>query len=109
MEISVKYKNIQGTFNLVFSDGTKECSVGTNLDKEGVKLMSEKIQEFIDDAIWDVIDFDIETYIDALDVVLYKHKNDDDPITETFWFSDYIIDDSFEDDDIGVSKFKDRD
>lgn len=88
----LKYKNIQGIFHLEIGIDDDITTIETPLDKEGVKLLIEQMDDFIDDAIWDMVEIIIEPNENksGITVELYSLDDYDDPITETFFFDDFI-------------------
>jgi len=90
----IKYKNIQGVFHLEIGIEDDITLIETPLDKEGIKLLIEHMDDFIDDAIWDVTEIIAELNENENGVMLYMYTDDDtideDPISEVFFFDDFI-------------------
>lgn len=114
MTYSIDSKNVQGIFNLVVEiDGLEEL-IPTPLDKQGIDLLLDNMVDFIEDAMWDVTDMviqlsDEETPLGII-VDLYRGDDDDDPITASYMFDDYLDDEPDADDClIKIKKVKNND
>ena len=95
MEYSIDYRYIRSKYNFVVTiDEEPELLIPTPLDKIGMDIIMEQIEEFISDHEEE----DITTIIsiqgdeDGLGLIidLYKDEQDDDPYQICYWFDDYV-------------------
>jgi hypothetical protein len=97
MDFSIDYKLIVDKWNLVININEEpELLIPTPLDKTGIDLVLDEMVDFIEDAMWDVTNIVIQLSDEeeplGIIVDLYKGEDDDDPISNTYWFDDYIVD-----------------
>jgi hypothetical protein len=94
MEYSIDYRYIRSKYNFVVTiDEEPELLIPTPLDKIGMDIIMEQIEEFISDhEEEDITIISIQGDEDGLGLIidLYKDEQDDDPYQICYWFDDYV-------------------
>ena len=94
MTYSIDYRYIRSKYNFVVTmDEEPELLIPTPLDKIGINIVMEQIEEFISDhEDKDITIISVQSSDDGLGLIidLYEDDEDDEPYTETYWFDDYL-------------------
>ena len=94
MDYSIDYRYIRSKYNIVVTiDEEPELLIPTPLDKMGMDILMEQIEEFIEDhEDKGITIISIQGSDDDLGLIidLYQDDDDDDPYSATYWFDDYV-------------------
>jgi hypothetical protein len=94
MTYSIDYRYIRSKYNFVVTiDEEPELLIPTPLDKIGMDILMERIEDFISDHEDDNVTYiSIQGSDDGLGLIidLYEDDEDLDPISAAYWFDDYV-------------------
>jgi len=94
MDYSIDYRYIRTKFNIVVTmDEEPELLIPTPLDKMGMDILMEQIDEFIEDhEDKDITIISIQGSDDGLGLIIDLYRDDEDfePYSICYWFDDYL-------------------
>lgn len=96
MEYSVDFKNIKGEFNIVFEIDNKVNYIPTPLDKQGMELLLEEIENIIsEEEVEKLNNIDITKIDDEIITLTLSFKDGD--VQCELYFNDFMDDSSPDD------------
>lgn len=90
MDFSIDYKNINGDYCIVFEKNNITKNINTILDKQGIELLLEDIENFIYENETNITDLFVKKFNQNIKIII---ETENENVEQSFEMNTYLDDD----------------